>query len=508
MCGRNSRKKLEKTKMNASDNSYKWIFKSTTLFGFVQLFRILVGVVKNKFVAIFLGSEGMGLLGIYSTSISFLQQGAGLGLSQSGVRDIAEANAKADISKFSHVINVINRLILFTGLLGCIVTLILSKFLSQWTLGNSVHTIAYAILSVVVAFNIMNEGKQAILKGMRQLKALANASMIGVGVGFVTALPLYYFFGQDGIVPELLISSISAFWVSRYFVRKISYQREQISFKTALFSSQQLLFAGGALMLTAFFASGANLIILSYIRSVGGLNDVGLYSAGSAIMTTYFGVVINALSTDYFPRISAVNHNNKCIEDELNKQSIVSMLLCGPLFVLFIVLLPLFVKILYTEEFLPAVDFVKYGVIGTMITIVSNQVDMILVAKFRVKIFFTVSVIYRCLQIVINILLYRYWGLIGTGISLAVMGCLHLLIMVVIVYKLYNIKFNSLFLRLATVIIAFIVVSLIINELPASLFKYIAGIITVIVSLFFSYAVTKYKLGLDILKYLKNKIYK
>ena len=80
--------------MNASDNSYKWIFKSTTLFGFVQLFRILVGVVKNKFVAIFLGSEGMGLLGIYSTSISFLQQGAGLGLSQSGVRDIAEANAK------------------------------------------------------------------------------------------------------------------------------------------------------------------------------------------------------------------------------------------------------------------------------------------------------------------------------------------------------------------------------------------------------------------------------
>ena len=108
----------------------------------------------------------------------------------------------------------------------------------------------------------------------------------------------------------------------------------------------------------------------------------------------------------------------------------------------------------------------------------------------------------------INILLYRYWGLIGTGISLAVMGCLHLLIMVVIVYKLYNIKFNSLFLRLATVIIAFIVVSLIINELPASLFKYIAGIITVIVSLFFSYAVTKYKLGLDILKYLKNKIYK
>ena len=32
---------------------YKGIFKSTFLFGFVQVARMLVGIIKNKFVAIY-----------------------------------------------------------------------------------------------------------------------------------------------------------------------------------------------------------------------------------------------------------------------------------------------------------------------------------------------------------------------------------------------------------------------------------------------------------------------
>ena len=134
--------------MSGKETSYGTIFKTTFLFGFVQVFRIIVGVVKNKIVAVLLGTEGVGLLGVYSSAISLLQQGAGLGISQSGVRDIADANGKNDKSQFSRAINVINKVILLSGLLGCVVTLILSKFLSEWTLGNNAHTIGYCVLGV------------------------------------------------------------------------------------------------------------------------------------------------------------------------------------------------------------------------------------------------------------------------------------------------------------------------------------------------------------------------
>ena len=491
--------------MSGKETSYGTIFKTTFLFGFVQVFKIIVGVVKNKIVAILLGAEGIGLLGIYSSTIALIQQGAGLGISQSGVRDVADAKGKGDKVQFSKIINVINKIVLFTGLLGCVLTLVLSKHLSEWTLGDTKHVTAYCIISIVVSCNIINEGKQAILKGARQMKALANASIIGVSVGFITAIPLYYFFGKAGIVPELLISSICAYLISNFYVNRIKYDKLNLSIKQAVSLSKKTIVAGGALMLSNFLAHLANIIIIAYIRKKGGLVDVGIFNAGTIIMTTYFGVIITALSTDYFPRISALWNNNKAIEEELNKQSIVSLILCCPLFVIFITLMPLFIRILYTEEFLPAVDFIKFGVIGTVITIVSNQVDMILVAKFRVKIFFLIAVSYRILEVVLNILLYNLYGLKGTGISLAIMGLVHLIVMIFIVYKLYNIKFNTFFIKLATIICGIITTSVYILTLQHNNIKYIIGILLSIITIIFSLHICETKLNIHVLDFLIRK---
>ena len=76
---------------NKSGTSYGNIFKTTFLFGFVQIFRAVIAIVKNKLVAILIGPEGMGLLGIFNSTVQMIQTGAGLGINQSAVRDVAEA---------------------------------------------------------------------------------------------------------------------------------------------------------------------------------------------------------------------------------------------------------------------------------------------------------------------------------------------------------------------------------------------------------------------------------
>jgi PST family polysaccharide transporter len=52
---------------------FKTIFKSTFLFGFVQVFNILTKLLLQKVVALFLGSEGVGTIGIYHTTINLLK---------------------------------------------------------------------------------------------------------------------------------------------------------------------------------------------------------------------------------------------------------------------------------------------------------------------------------------------------------------------------------------------------------------------------------------------------
>ena len=495
-------------KSKNESEEYRGIFKSTFLFGFVQVFNILVKVITNKIVAVLLGAEGIGLIGIYNSTINLLKTGAGLGISQSAVRDISEANASGDRDKFSKIISVTKKVIVFTALLGCVITIVLSPWLSEWTLGNKSYVLAFVCLSIVVGINILTEGQLAILKGMRQLNALAKASMIGALAGFITAIPMYYFFGKQGIVPSLIMTALSALFFSNYFVKKIQYDRQKKSFIEVFYETKPMVQMGIGLMLSSFLISVSDLIISSFIRSVGNIQEVGYFIAGTVIMHGYFGVVINALSTDYYPRIAAINKNDKLLEEELNRQSSVSLILCCPLIVLFLFLLPLFVKILYTDDFFPTIELVKYGILGTIITICSNQVDMILVAKFKTKLFLIISIFYRIAQVAINIILYQYWGLVGSGIALTIMGVLHFIIMTSVVYKLYAIRYRKDFIKIAVVVVLFFILSLFFSNIPNLLFKYSIGTLLVIISLFYSHAISTNKFGIDAIKIVKDKFNK
>lgn len=492
--------------MSESKTSYGNIFKTTFLFGFVQVFKALVTIIKNKIAAVLIGAEGMGIIGIFNTTIQMLQTGAGLGVNQSAVRDVSEANGANDYNKFSRIISITNKVILITGLLGCLVTLVLSYWLSSWTFGDTAHIIAYCVLSLTVAMNIVNESKQAILKGMRQLRSLAKASMIGSATGLLLSAPLFYFFGKDGIVPELLIASIITVLVSDFYVKKIKYDNVKLTAKEVYQGSKPMVKMGVALMTVTFLQTIVAFVINAYIRSKGGLEDVGYYSAGTAITNSYFGLIVTALMTDYYPRIAAVNKDNNALQDELNKQSIVSLILCCPMFVLFMTLLPLFIKVLYTDSFLPAVDFVKWSIYWTLITVCSNQVDMILVAKYQTKIFLIISIAFRIIQTLLCIGLYSIWGLEGLGISYFTLGVFHMVVMCVTVYKLYNIRFNNFFLKIFTIVIIFAVSSSVIQTMLDGILYYTLSFLLLIASIVFTLLISKKSLGIDLTGYIYRKI--
>lgn len=486
--------------------SYGNIFKTTFLFGFVQVFKAVIAIVKNKLVAILIGPEGMGLLGVFSSTVQMIQTGAGLGINQSAVRDVAEANGSGNKERVNRIIRVTNRVVILTGLLGCLVTLILSHSLSIWTLGDNAYTISYCILALVVALNIINDGKQALLKGTRHLRALAYASMIGTVVGLVTAIPLYYFFGKDGIVPELLIASILALLVSQYFVNKIPVENsESLSFKDTINDAKPMLKMGVALMFVTLLQTIISFAINAYIRHKGGLADVGYFSAGNYILAGYFGLITTALMTDYYPRLAAVNQDNIKVQDELNKQSMVSVILCCPLIVLFIALMPLFIKILYSNDFIPALDYLRFGIFWTVITICSNQVDMILVAKYNTRVFMLIAIAIRSIQLVLSIVLYNYWGLLGLGISYGLLGVIHLSVMALTVYKLYRIHFSKEFLQIAVTVLIMTVLASFVSYFFDGIYRYVVALFLVSVSIIYSLYVSKTRLDIDFIKKIREK---
>ena len=471
--------------------SYGTIFKTTFLFGFVQLFKAVVSVVVNKLAAILIGVEGMGLLGVYNNVISLIQTGAGLGLNQSAVRDVAEANGTGILSKRNRTINIILRAVLYTGLFGLVITLMLAYFISDWTLGDHSYTIAYCVLAVVICLNIINDGRQAVLKGLRLMRYLAYASLIGTGAGLLISIPLYYLYGVDGIVPALLLSSILALTVSSYYVRKNKIAHEKISFGELKKEAMPMCRVGVVLMFCTFLQTIVSFCVIAFVRSEGGLSDVGFYSTGRYILSGYFGLVLTALMTDYYPRVAAVNHDNVKLSEELNKQALVTLTLCCPVIVLFVALLPLMIELLYTSEFLPMIDYIKVAIFGTVVMAISNLCDLIFVVKQNTRVLLRLSVLLRLAQLVICYVMYVIWGLLGLGISSVLVNGLYFMMVYSIAYRIYGITLSRLNYTVFAVVIGLLILAVFSMAFAVPVRRWIVAIIIIVALVVSYYLLTK-----------------
>lgn len=424
--------------------SYKNIFKITFLFSFVQIFNILVKVVTNKIVAILLGAEGMGMISLFRTATNLIQTACGLGISQSAVKDISEANASNDSARIAKIISVTQKVILLTGSLGVIVTFCLSYWLSIWTFGSAEYMLSYMFLSLAVGMEVMTQGQLAILKGLRKLRSLAYASMIGSVIGLIVVVPIYYFFNRDGIVLSLVATSLSALAFSQVFVSKIDYDKQiVVANNDVIRDSKPMIKMGISLMVVTFMGFFSTLIVSSFISNDGSLSQVGYYQAGATIIVSYFGIIVTAMSTDYYPRIAAINKNNKLLQDEVNKQSEVGLILAIPIAVTFQILAPYFIEILYTKDFLITLNYTNYAIYGTIIIISSNCMGMILLAKQASKIFLISTISQRLVFMFLYIVLYKYFGLQGLGIGYICMGLTHLILMNIIMKQRYNIQYSK-----------------------------------------------------------------
>lgn len=488
------------------EKGYRNIFKSTFLFGFVQVFNILIKVIYNKIAALILGPSGIGLIGLFQNTTNMLKTGCGLGIPQSAVKDIAEAHKERQKEKIGRIIKVTDKVVNITSALGVMLTAVLSPFLSKWTIGNYEYTYSYLLLSLSTGLLILSEGKLAILKGLRRLRDLAKANMIGSVAGLFIGIPFYYFLGENGIVPSLILFSLASYLVVKLYINKTNYSLPKISLKNIISDSKEMVKMGIALMIVSFATLLFNVIISFYISSRTGLAEVGIYNAGVTIISSYFGIVITAMTTDYYPRISAINKNNDALQTELNRQSEVGLILVFPLVVIFIFFSSLFIKILYDSSFESSNQYTNYALIGTIIIIVSNSMGMILLAKQATKVFLCSTFFQRILLLGVYIILYNYWGLLGLGIAYIITGIVHIGTMHFILKKKYNILLNSKVKKLLCIILSFSLLMIVCRSIENTTLKYFMGTIGIVSSILFSLRYCKKELNIDIIGSIKSHL--
>ena len=412
------------------DDSYNHVLKYTGIFGGVQGLNILINLVRNKIVAVLLGPSGMGLASLFNTTVGFLSQSTNLGISFSAVKGISEYYDQGDDERTAHYIKVVRSWTLLTALLGVFFCVLAGPLLNSQMFGWGDHTLHFVLLAPAIGCMAITGGEVAILKGIRRLKPLAMTQLLSVFAALVISVPIYFFFGESGIVPVIVLIAFATMIVTlRYSYAAFPLQLSGT--KGILGEGMEMVRLGVAFVLTGILNSGTEMLIRSFLNVTANLQTLGLYNAGYMLTITYAGMVFSSMESDYYPRLSAVNTQCGLCNETVNRQIEVSVLLVSPMLAFLIIGLPFVIPMLFTSNFLPVVGMAQVAVLSMYAKAVSLPIAYLTLAKGNGVGFFLLDACYDVLLVLLVVSGYNRWGLWGTGVALTAAHVLELLMVYV-----------------------------------------------------------------------------
>jgi O-antigen/teichoic acid export membrane protein len=492
--------------MKENRSSYRDIFKATSLFGGVQVFNILISIVRSKIIAILLGPAGMGIAGLLTSTTGLVSAMTNFGLGTSAVRNVAEANESGDKTRIAKVITIFRRLVWITGILGTVTTITLSSWLSEIVFGNKDYTVAFIWLSITLLFTQLTSGQNVLLQGMRKLKYLAKANLLGSLLSLIVSVPIYYYYRIDGIVPALIITSILSFAIARFFTKKINIKNVSVTRYEARSEGKNMLNMGIMLSLSSLLTLGASFVLRIFISKTGGVEDVGLYTAGVAIIATYAGLVLTAMSKDYYPRLSGVANDIGKSNLLINQQMDIGILILAPILAIFIIFINWIVILLYSTKFIPMNSMIQWAAIGMYFKVTSWCLGYLLLAKGATKVFFWTELSTNLYVLGLNIAGYKFLGIEGLGISYVVGYMFYFLQIYFVIHYKYKFSFNSNFYKIFGIQLAIGIISLLVVKVIPKPWFYLLGIPLIALSTYYSFKELDKRIGLKslVIGYLKK----
>ena len=422
--------------------------------------NIIITLIRGKALAILLGPAGMGLNGLFLSGLNLIKTASSLGIEQSAVRDISAAHASGNIPRINRTFSVFRRWIWITATLGVFITIALSPLLSRFSFKSGEHTWSFVLLSATFIFGALAGGIYTLLRGTRNIKAMAQANIVGSVAGLIVALPVFYFYGIKGVVPAIILTSFSGYLVSVYFRRKISFQQVALSFRETMKEGGGMVKLGISLSLSALMGTGVSYILYAFITRSGGLTDVGLYSSAMTIVGTYVGMVFSAMGTDYFPRLSGVIHDECKWKLLVNQQAEMVILILGPILAVLLATAPLLIRIILSVNFLPIIDFLTWAVLGLLLKGVVWVMGFVLIAKGDNKLFLGTETIGSIYTLGLNVLFYHFYGLKGLGISMFLSYLVSVIMMSIVLKLKYDFQFTKNFMGIVILFFILLIAAL------------------------------------------------
>ena len=356
------------------------------------LVRMLFSLISQKALAIFIGAEGIAIVGNLKNVVGFFEQFSILGTSNGLVKYISEN--KDDKKQLN---NLFSTVFVFSALASIVSFMILffwSNAINHAVFGaNENYGYIFKILAFLIPFMGVNGILYALLNGLSAYKLFSKIGLIIVIISTLLIVLLTIEFGLIGSLIAISTIPLLQFLIYIIFSSK-TYKTfidlNFISFKLSF--KKQLLSYSLMTLVVVFFSNIIDVAIRHLIEDKTSIAEAGYWTAMNSISRVYM-----QFSAAIFPLYILPVYAKLTSTIDFRKEVVKIYKMLLPFLISGMLVVFLFrefiIKTLYTSEFLAMSSLFKWQLLGDLIKFVAIVLSYQFIAKKQIGYFIFTEVL-------------------------------------------------------------------------------------------------------------------
>lgn len=406
--------------------------RATAILALGTAASLAAGIVVAKSLALLTGPQGVGLYGLLQSLVGLGAIVFGLGVGTGIVRAVARALADGDEAQNLHIRDAALVLAGLGGLAGALVLVVLQGPIAAAFLGDPGLGWAVVITAPALVLQLVAAVELGDLNGRRRIRAMAVATAASSLAGGACIVAVVAARGVEGLPLGLLLSAAATLLITAVARRRAFDAtgsagsrpgRLHVPSRDAV---RWLLAFGGSYSLSQLVGTGVQLLIPVIVLTLLDSEAVGYVRAASVVAVGYLSVLLTAMARDYYPRAAAADP--EALPRLMADQARLILAGAAPLILAIAALAPTAVAVLYSDAFSPAVQVLRWMLVGDILKLLSWTGAFVILARAGPGRYFAIEAVSGLCQVVATVLAVRAFGVVGAGVAYAATYALYLVV--------------------------------------------------------------------------------
>jgi O-antigen/teichoic acid export membrane protein len=434
--------------MKLRDKTMRSLFIGVLKTGGGTLVNLIVGVLSMKIMAVLLGPSGTGLFSLLRQMLSLMSS-----MGSGGQTAIVQGVANRDGLRQKSYITSTFWLMLSAAVASVLCLSFFAEEISFFIFGSAdirqVQLVQWSATPLFLLY--IHIYLKAVLNGFRAIGRLAIIETLGPILILVVTYPVCVlvaggyalaFVWMLSLAELLMIAaSLIILYKGGYLPNPLVGVRKMVDIE----SCRYFFSIAGVTFFAAILASGTLLAVRAMITRDGGIYEAGLFDMAWSLSASYLMLLLASFGTYYTPALSqaeGAEERAKLVE-RVTKLATYMMI---PLIVTVIILKPLMVVLLYSDEYTPALEMVRWMLIGDYFKVTAWIFAIPAIVNADMKIYFWTEFFWYVSFLFLSSMSVLYFGsLQGIG---AIFIVLNFLLVIYYLHYLRRVYFLKITLNL------------------------------------------------------------